>query len=285
MSEETAATTATETTTTEASAAETVLNTETTTEAKFLVDAQGNFAEGFKDMLPEDMRGHSYLDKYKTLPDMIKAGMSHQSALTKKASEYFESEEPVVVAERNKLMGIPEKAEDYKIDVTLPEGFELGKEGMTAFRAKAHEIGLPQKYVNELAQFETDLWLKYKTNQDVAAVQQKETSEKSLREEWKGDTFEHNTRQVQNLMKDFGLSEEDLQTPIGNSTALIKALFEKVVPLYGEDKLIEGTMSQSSSSAGDRIKAINIEAHPLGPNTPEYKALMDEKAKLMSRMK
>ena len=238
----------------------------------------------FKASLGEDLKGHSYLDKYKTADDFVKAGINHQSSLTKKASEYFESEDPVVIAERNKLMGVPDNAEGYEVSAELSE--VVSEESLAAFKAKAHEMGLPSKYVEEMVQFEADLWTKHAENQEAEAVAEKDATTAALQEAWKGDKFEHNTKQVQNLLfSELGLSAEDLTQPIGNSAKLITALFDKVVPMYGEDKLIEGTMTQTSASASETMKTLNREMFALPAGSPEYKAKMAEKAALMLKMK
>jgi PHD/YefM family antitoxin component YafN of YafNO toxin-antitoxin module len=238
----------------------------------------------FKESAGDDLKGHSYLDKYKTAEDFIKAGINHQSSLTKKASEYFESEDPVVIAERNKLMGVPDSADDYEVSAELAEA--VSEESLAAFKAKAHEMGLPAKYVEEMVQFEADLWTQHAQNQEAERVAETEAVTAALKEVWKGDTFDHNTKQVQNLLiNELGLSAEDLSQPIGNSSKLITALFDKVVPMYGDDKLIEGTMTQTRASASERMTQLNQEMHATAHGTPAYKALLEEKVALMGRMK
>lgn len=238
----------------------------------------------FKKSAGEELQGHSYLDKYKTAEDFIKAGINHQSSLTKKASEYFESEDPVVMAERNKLMGVPDSADGYEVSPELAEA--VSEESLAAFKTKAHEMGLPSQYVEEMVQFEADLWTQHAQNQEAEKVAETEAVTAQLKEQWKGDTFDHNTKQVQNLLlNELGLSAEDLTQPIGNSSKLITALFDKVVPMYGDDKLIEGTMTQTRASASERMTQLNQEMHSTNHGTPQYNALMAEKVSLMSRMK
>ena len=251
----------------------------TSTEPSFSND---QIFEMFKGSLGDDLKGHSYLGKYTNADDFVKAGINHQSSLTTKASDYFTSEEPAVVAERNKILGVPESADGYEISPELSE--VVSEESLANFKAKAHEIGLPAKFLPELVKFEADLWSKHAENQEASAVAQKEEAIASLKEEWKGDTFDHNTKQVMNLMKEIGITDVDMTIPLGNNTALIKALHAQVVPLFGADKLIEGTMTQTMASAGDRIKQINTEMFSARQGTPEYKALMSEKATLMSKM-
>jgi hypothetical protein len=238
----------------------------------------------FKKSAGDELQGHSYLDKYKTAEDFVKAGINHQSSLTKKASEYFESEDPVVMAERNKLMGVPDSAEAYEVSAELAES--ISEEGLSSFRDMAHEAGLPQKFIEPLVQFEADLWTKHAENQEAEKVAETEAVTAELKEQWKGDTFDHNTKQVQNLLiNELGLTAEDLTQSIGNSSKLITALFDKIVPMYGDDKLIEGTMSQTGVSASERMTQINQSMHATNHGTPEYNALMAEKVSLMSRMK
>jgi len=238
----------------------------------------------FKESAGDELKGHSYLDKYNNAEDFIKAGINHQSSLTKKASEYFESEDPVVIAERNKLMGVPDSADGYEVSAELAES--VSEESLALFKSKAHEMGLPAKYVEEMVQFESDLWTQHAENQEAEKVAERDATTAELKEAWKGDTFDHNTKQVQNLLiNELGLTAEDLAQPIGNSSKLIMALHSKVVPMYGDDKLIEGTMTQSRASASERMTQLNQEMHATPHGTPAYKVLMNEKIALMSKMK
>ena len=258
----------------------------TQTEVKFLADGTGKFVDGFEKFLPEDIRDHSAIKKHTTVADLFKAKIGAESLIGKKVSEYLESDNPAVVAERNKHFGVPEKAEDYKLDIKLPEGFEMGTEGIERFRKAALEMGLPEKYAQPLAQFETDLWVEHAQKQAEAVEAEKQAAEQALRDEWKADTYDKNLRTVKNLLtKELGLSDEDFSKPIGNNPALLKALIDKVVPAFGEDKLIEGGMTHSSESAEAQMLTLNKEMIGMNPNTPEYRAKLDEKKNLLSRMK
>ena len=238
----------------------------------------------FKKSAGEELQGHSYLDKYKTAEDFIKAGINHQSSLTKKASEYFESEDPVVMAERNKLMGIPDNVDGYEVTQELAEA--VNPESLAAFKEFALDKGLPAKHINDIVEFEAGLWAQHAENQEAEKVAETEAVTAQLKEQWKGDTFDHNTKQVQNLLiNELGLTAEDLTQSIGNSSKLITALFDKVVPMYGDDKLIEGTMTQTRVSASERMGQLNQEMHATAHGTPAYKALLEEKVALMGRMK
>jgi len=237
----------------------------------------------FKDSLGDDLKGHSYIDKYKNADDFAKAGINHQGAFTQKASDYLSSEDPVIVAERNKFFGVPGAADGYEVSQELSE--VVTEESLAAFKDKAHEMNLPAKYMNELVQFQADMWEKNAENIEASKVAEKDAVTKELQEQWKGDTFDHNKKQVENLLLgELGLSAEDLTKTIGNSSKLITALFEKVVPLYGSDKLIEGTMTQTRASASERMSQINKEMFNASSGTPEYAALIVEKTSLMSKM-
>lgn len=258
----------------------------TTEEVKFLADAQGKFVEGFEKYLPEDIRDHSAIKKHTTVADLFKAKIGAESLIGKKVSDYLESDDPAVVSERNKHFGVPEKAEDYKIDIKLPEGFELGTEGIERFRTMAHELGLPEKFAAPLAQFETDLWVENAQKQAQASEEAKQAAEAALREEWKGEAYDKNLRTVKNLLtKELGLTDEDMTQPIGNNPALLKALVSKVVPAFGEDRLIEGGMSQTHESAEARMQALNREMIKMDSNTPEYREKLNEKTNLMAKMR
>ena len=258
----------------------------TLTEIKSLTDGTGKFIDGWGSSLSEDVRDHSVVKKYSSLNDLVKGTINAESLIGKKVSEYLESDNPAVVAERNKHFGVPEKAEDYKIDIKLPEGFEMGTEGIAKFRETALKLGLPAKFAEPLAQFETDLWVEHAQKQADAVEAEKQSAEQALRDSWKGDTYDKNLRTVKSLLtKEFGLTDDDFSKPIGNNPALLKAMIDKVVPAFGEDRLIEGGMTHSFESAESRMTALNREMIAMNPNTPEYRAKLDEKKNLLSKMK
>mgnify|MGYP000188544211 CR=1 FL=1 len=204
--------------------------------------------------------------------------------MTRKTKDFLESDDPKIVAERNQLFGIPESPDQYEITPELAS--VVSEESLAAFKAHAHSIGLPQKYVNDLIQFETEIWMKHAQNQEAANEQLKEAVVTELREAWKGDSYEHNSKQVHDLLvNELGLTPEDLAMPIGNSAKLIKGLFEKVVPLYGPDRIIEGNIQLDPTSVGQRIQQINVEMHDLDRGTPEYNKLMEEKRGLLAKQK
>jgi hypothetical protein len=267
-------------------AQETIIAPNITTQVKSFINDKGEFLDGYEAILPEDVRDHSVVKnkQYKNLGEIFKSKISADSMISKKVSEYLDSNDPTVVKELKKRFEVPEKAEDYKLNLKLPEGYQLGTEGIDRFRKKAAEIGLPQKFAEPLAQLEADLWVEKAQAEANQALEQKNQAEKSLRDAWKGDSFDKNTAQVKRLIGTFGLTEADLNQPIGNNPALIKALFEKVVPLFGEDKLIEGTMQHSMASAEDRIKQLNVEMFRTPQGTPEYRSLISEKTNLMKQI-
>ena len=258
----------------------------TQTEVKFIADAEGKFVDGFEKFLPEDIRDHSAIKKHSTVADLFKAKIGAESLIGKKVSEYLESDNPAVVAERNKHFGVPEKAEDYKLEIKLPEGFEMGTEGIERFRKVAHELGLPEKFAGPLAQFETDLWVEHAQKQAQAAEAEKQAAEQALRDAWKGDSYDKNLRTVKTLLtKELELTDEDFAKPIGNNPKLLTALLNKVAPAFGEDRLIEGNMTHTSESAEAQMRDINVKMMKTDRNTPEYRELMAAKTNLLSKMK
>lgn len=285
MSEESGTAEVVEATTEAPVEATAVESTATAVEATQEAQSPESVFEAFKASLSDDLKGHSYLSKYKTAEDFAKAGINHQSALTKKASEYFESEVPEVVAERNKLMGVPESPDQYEINRELATGETLGEEGEKMFRDWAIDNGLPSRLAQPAIEFHAEIVKKINEQNQAASAAQAEATTQELQAEWKGDTFDHNIKQVQNLMSELGIDSEEMNKPIGNSPKLIKALFDKVVPLYGEDKLIEGTMGQTQASIAEQIDQINTSMFTTPAGTPEYKKLIAEKTNLMSKVK
>ncbi len=258
----------------------------TQTEIKYLVDGSGKFVDGFEKLLPEDIRDHSAIKKHTNITDLFKAKIGAETLIGKKVKEYLDSDNPAVVAERNKHFGVPEKPEDYKIEVKMPEGMEIKPENIAAFREYAHKVGLPDKFASAMVQYEADLWVKNKQNLDAKAQAQKTETEAELRKEWTGDSYDKNLRAVKLLVtKEFGLTDADFDKPIGNNAALLKALASKVIPAFGEDRLIEGATPQSYESAETRLNALNREMISMNPNTPEYRVKLDEKKALLAKIR
>lgn len=109
------------------------------------------------DIIPDSYKDRAWLKKYNTIEDMFKgmdgaqeligkrpAGIPHENASPEEWNEFY-----------NKL-GRPESPDKYNIEYPqdLPEGVQISDEQHQNFTKLAHEIGLTQKQVEQLAAFD-----------------------------------------------------------------------------------------------------------------------------------
>ena len=73
-----------------------------------------NWEDGFLESLPNDLGQHSIFQKYATPNDFIQGAINAQSQIGQKASEFLDSDDPSIIAERNAMMGVPETPDGYQ---------------------------------------------------------------------------------------------------------------------------------------------------------------------------
>jgi hypothetical protein len=254
-------------TTTETKAADATLlgGGQTTTEptvtapATWPTDWRQQMAGEDKKLLERLGRLNSPLDVTKS---WIAADKLISSGKLKKALPENPSEQEL--ADWRKEQGIPEKAEDYKIE--LPDGVVLGaadKPLVDSFTKVAHENGWTEKIVNQAIAWnlaEQDRIAAEKVQRDGDFKRQ---SEDDLRREWGAD-FRRNLNAAENLIA--GLPGESAKnflegrladgTRIGDNAGVLKWLSSMSMDLNPAATLVPAGTSDAGKSVGDEIASI-----------------------------
>lgn len=254
------------------------------------VDVEGKFVEGFREKLPDGLGEHSFLDKFSNVPDMIKWGVNAEKLIGKKAIEVWESEDPEIAQRRLEIMGVPKEASEYEYDpVELPEGMPVEQINarVDQFKDKAKELGLSKNQVKELLEWDMGGAVETFTSMQEAQQSAMQEAEGALRKEWKGDKYEYNVAKVGEALDFLGLENFKTNPAIANDPAIVKSLFEKIVPLISNDTLVEARQTENHASMEDRLSQLEIDMlnYDGGRTDPKYTTMMKEREQLLERFK
>jgi hypothetical protein len=224
--------------------------------------------------LPDDLKDYKGFERYPTTADFLRGHRELQKAWDgrQQVKPPGEGAKPEEVAAWRKLMGAPEKPEDYglKAPEKLPEGIQWNEDLAKDFAALAHKHHLPPAVVQELAEFH---------NQNLAKMQQSageqmalatETARAEMQKAW-GQDLPKNAAMVTEFAK---MIELDVSDPkYGNDPVLAQALLrsaELLNRLTAEPSgLITGStapIAQTAQAAYDKI--INSDDF-MGKNGPD----------------
>lgn len=181
-----------------------------------------------------------------------------------------------------KKLGLPEKAEDYKIQ--FKDGATIKEDFSKEFGAKLHSIGVLPHQAQALADWVSDSNISTSKNfmESRKAAQEKEVA--ALKAEW-GNAFDVKLARANKLLKEHGSDELGKylkDTGLGNDTKLIKLLAGVADAIYKEDKVVDGTSGKIGAlTPGDaRKQAMSIVAnsgHPYNQKDhPNHKAAVKE---------
>jgi hypothetical protein len=177
--------------------------------------------------LPEDLRDWGSLKKYPTAADALRAHRELERAWDgrKETKPPGEGATPEEIAAWRKVIGAPEKPEDYglKAPDNLPEGVKWNDDFAKSFAELAHKHHLPPAVVKELAEFHNANIAGMHKQAQEAQAQQAETVKGELAKAWGQDTGK-NGAMAMRYAETLGLDPAD--PSIGNNAALIQALYK-----------------------------------------------------------
>lgn len=254
------------------------------------VDTDGKFLDGFRSKLPEGLGDHSFLDKFQSVPDLIKWGVNANKMIGKKAEEVWASDDPELVAKRQEIMGVPKSASEYEFDAPeFTEGMPVEQINarVAEFKDKAKELGLNKAQVKQLLEWDLGGAVENFNSSQDSQLNALREAEADLRKEWKGNKYEYNVAKVGEALDYLGLTEFKDNAAIANDPKIIKQLFEKIVPLIANDTLVESRQQENYASSEDRMRQIEDDMMSYtGRNTDaKYQAYMKERERLLENYK
>lgn len=219
-------------------------------------DEGGKFADGWIDKLPEELRGEASLKVVDSVGNLAKSYVATKKMVGKKLEAPGEGATPEQLAEWRKIVGAPEKPEDYYSgDVksfrpdNVPETLWSADTEKKFLAEVAHKHHLSPAVVRDILKFQGDMTAAAVGQSQQAIEAQIATEKGKLQKAWGAD-FESNSALAKRVAQTAGLDPAMI-----NSAALAVA-FAKLGKLFSEDKLVKGDNSGISGSIKDRIRDI-----------------------------
>lgn len=159
--------------------------------APFMVDAEGNFAKGLEDRMPDDLKGNPVLTKYRNLPEVFRGLVSMGEVVGKeKIAIPDEHSSHAVWEEFWKAGGRPDAPDGY--DLARPA--EMSEEMYSPDLAKAagelfHQAGLSDKQAKSLFDWWNAQAMKAAETQQQYAETELARIDEQLHAEW-GNAYE-----------------------------------------------------------------------------------------------
>lgn len=173
-------------------------------------------------------------------------------------------------------MGVPEKPEDYKVDLSkLPEGVEIPQSELDQQRKLWHELGLSP----EQAQKAADAHFERYSN-DVQAFEENSRQAKAELQRELGAAYEEkmvSAKYTMNTLLDKDTAEYIRSTPLIHNTQFIKAMAAMGEKLKDDGSVSAARrqeLSLTPEEAKERIAEIQGNPAYLDANHPEHKSLV-----------
>jgi hypothetical protein len=237
---------------------ETEVTTEVTEDFTW-TDNDGNFSEGWKDRLPEEIRGEKGLNNVKSIPDVMKQLTNAQKAIGKdKIALPNENSSPEEWEETYKALGRPETVDDYIVEFPDEVKDYVDPELMTEAKSIFHKIGLNKTQADALMAFEASRIAKGLEGQKLDAENSVKETEEALRKEW-GTSYPERLHVAERVITENTTEEnrEALLSEIGNSPRIADFL-ATIGKKFMEGKIMTGveTLRETPAEALDAIAVL-----------------------------
>ena len=195
-------------------------------ESTSIMNTDGTFTDGWRESLPEDIRGESVFDRVKDFNGMAKS-LAHAERMIGKDKIVIPNENSSEQewATWNKAHGMPETAESYQFN--MPDGVEADADITSKAAPVFHELGLNQKQVDGIVSLYEGMRADASQMSEAAIVNAKQELHDSLLTEW-GNAFEQK-KHIGNLAIDQAVDgdsefQERLTRKFGDDPDFIKAM-------------------------------------------------------------
>jgi hypothetical protein len=224
----------------------------------------GSDNQDWKTALPDELKNDATLQNFKDIESLAKTVVHQQKVLGSRIPLPKNDDEYNEVYTK---LGRPEDPSKY--EVNIPQDYEqfFKKENVDEFKNVAHKIGLNNKQVNALLDYQVNS-IKYEMQNEPASIAaEKDQTEQTLKQEW-GYDYDKNVRAATRALNVYGDDElRDLinNTSAGNNPAVIK-FFAKLGAEITEDmakNTQNNRLAVSPLDAKDEINKIMLDAsHP-----------------------
>jgi hypothetical protein len=242
------------------------------------IDDEGKLKEGWRSkFLPEDLRGEKIYDVIKDIPNAFKT-LGHQAKLVGRKGVLLPSEASGQ-SEWDafyEAIGRPKTEADYKIEVE-PELKDFVDEELIGTAKKLfYGIGLNQKQVDKIWEFERNRIIAQNKALDDYEAQEKVDAENALRQKW-GAAYDENLHLVNRMVSENAEPGEEMDyllAEYGNNPRF--ALFlGKVAKKFIEHRIITD-IETPSAATDEKIKELMNSKPYTDRNHPEHKSVVQQ---------
>lgn len=227
--------------------------------------------------LPEDLRGEKIYDAVKDIPSAFKT-LGHQAKLVGRKGVLLPTETSGE-SEWNtffEAIGRPKTAGDYKMEVSEEMKDYFDDELIGKAKDIFHGIGLNQKQVDAIWEFENQRVAAQEKALDDFEKQEKADADNDLRKTW-GAAYDENLHLVNRMVSENSEPGEEMDyllAEYGNNPRFAKFL-GKVAKKFIEHRIISETEAPSAA-ADERIKELMGKPAYLNRNHPDHKSLVQQ---------
>lgn len=230
-----------------------------------IIGADGAFAEGWLNAVPEQYRQNETIKSVKSLGDMAKMTIEAQklvgSSVRIPKPDASDEEKRAFYAK----LGCPDSAEKYVVpEIKLPEGMPYDEEEAKLLTGFCHKLGITQSQYEQLYKYYNEFQAKQYNLYNKQAKVATEKAISGLKQKWGESDYDKNVEVAKRAVKQFA-SEEQIKfleqtqvdgVQLGNHPMLVE-LFNAVGLKMTDDSLVKGGVT-----AGD-------DKGPQYPNSPE----------------
>jgi hypothetical protein len=244
-------------------------------------DPNGGAAPDWRSSLPKELQENASLRKFTSIPALAGAYVNAQKLIggdkIPVPTEHTTPEEFRGIL--NKL-GLPEKAEDYKIEFKEKS---LGADFTKAFQGKAHELGVLPKQAQAMADWFGELAGQEAGNTEKLIKEQFEATVTDLKKDW-GNAFQLNVGRANKVLLEYGgkeMVDAFNKEGLGSNKSVLQFLAKMGEHLYKEQKVVGG----DDTSLGDQLSPKELDvaigklrAEPayFNKQDPRHKGLVEE---------
>lgn len=251
-----------------------------------MITPEGALSENWRDGLPEAIRNEKCLDSIKTVATLAQSYVHAQKAIgANKVTIPTENSSQDEWDAFYSATGRPESADKYSDEkLSIPEGVELDKSQLEAFRKYAFDHGLSQKAYEAALSYDIQRAKDAQAKLIEARNQEYNSTLAKLQSEY-GPSMQSVVLQCNKAMETFGLTDTLRQHGLLNNYAVIKALAQ-IGSSISETRLPD-TSAPAPSNPQSRLNEIMSDPSDayFRREHPGHAARVAEVAALLNSMK
>ena len=235
--------------------------------------------------LPDGMGEHNNIKRYGSFEDFARGSINSSSMVSKKASEFWASEDPSDIAERNSIMGVPADAAGYGL--VKPEGFPedipYDETYLANFAEFAAENGVSKDLAVKMQAWQADQAKEMFETSKNASSDYREEKIAELRKEW-GNDFDYNDSKVSQIADHLGITQTLMDTGLAYEPLVQKMLLEQIGPAISNDKLIESAKQDNFATIQDALTSVEGELFSMDSTDARYSSKVAERTALLNKL-